>query len=49
MLFGLFYSVNAKGNWTNLAEKNLQPGAKVSTIFRLSYYHKNILKTSVLL
>ena len=28
MLFGLFYSVNAKGNWTNLAKKNLQPGAK---------------------
>ena len=36
MPFVLFYSVNAKGNWTNLAEENSQPGTKVSTIFRLS-------------
>ena len=31
-----FHSVNAKGNWANSAEKNLQPGAKITTVFRLS-------------
>ena len=31
--FVLFHSVNVKENWTHLAEKNPQPGAKVTTIF----------------
>ena len=29
-------SVNVKGNWTHLAEKNSQPGTKINTNFRLS-------------
>ena len=36
MSFMQFHSVNAKGNWANSAEKNLQPGAKITTVFRLS-------------
>ena len=32
----LFYSVNFKGNWAYLVEKNFQAGAKITTIFRLS-------------
>ena len=54
MSFMQFHSVNAKGNWANSAEKNLQPGAKITTVFRLkimkmfkSYRHKNILMKSV--
>ena len=31
-----FHSVNVKGNWTHLAEKNSLPGAKITTIFSLS-------------
>ena len=30
-----FHSVNVKGNLTHLAGKNAQPGAKISTMFRL--------------
>ena len=31
-----FHSANFKGNWTHLAEKNLQSGAKINAISRLS-------------
>ena len=34
--FVYFHSVNVKGNWTHLAEKNSQPGANINTKFRLS-------------
>ena len=42
-----FYSVNVKGNWTNLAEKNSQAGVKVTRIQAIMkmfylYYHRNI-------
>ena len=37
--FVQFHSVNVKGYWTHLAEKNSQPGAKITTIFT----HENIL------
>ena len=30
-----FHSVNVKGNWTHLTEKNTRPGAKITTTFRL--------------
>ena len=36
VFFISFHSVNVKENWTHLAEKNSQPGAKITTIFRLS-------------
>ena len=35
MNFIKFHSVNVKGNWTHLAQKNSRPGAKINTIFRL--------------
>ena len=35
MSFTGFHSVNIKGNWAHLAEKNSQPGVKITTIFRL--------------
>ena len=49
----LFHSVNAKGNWAHLAQKNSQLGAKITTIFRLhesisKNVHKKHLKTSTL-
>ena len=31
-----FHSINVKENWAHLAEKNLQPEAKITAIFRLS-------------
>ena len=34
--FIYFHSVNVKENWTHLAQKNSQPGAKINKIFRLS-------------
>ena len=45
--FVQFHSVNVKGYWTHVAEKNSQPGAKITTIFRLSYKYFNriIIKT----
>ena len=30
MVIILFYSVNVKGNWAHLAEKNLRVGAKIT-------------------
>ena len=51
----LFYSINVNRNWTHLTKKTLQPGAKVTTVFRLSWKClnciniKNILKTNDLL
>ena len=36
MSFVKFLSVNVKGNWTHLAEKNSRPRAKITKIFRLS-------------
>ena len=30
------HSVNVNGNWAYLAEKTSKPGAKITTIFRLS-------------
>ena len=38
-----FHSVNAKGNWANSAEKNLQPGVKITTVFRLSWKCLNLI------
>ena len=32
----LFYFLNVKGDWVHLAEKNSHPGAKITTIFKLS-------------
>ena len=29
-------TVNVKGNWAHLAEKNSRPGGKIATKFRLS-------------
>ena len=36
-----------KENWTHLAEKNSQPGAKITTISRLSrkYFNRIVMKT----
>ena len=47
----IFHSINIKGNWTDLTQKNSRSEAKVTTIFRLMKVldHENILKTSVLL
>ena len=36
MSFIEFYSINVKGHWAHLAEKNSQPGPKITTIFKLS-------------
>ena len=36
MFFIWFHFANVKGNWTDLAKKNLQPGANINAIFRLS-------------
>ena len=36
MYFILFYSVNAQGNGTHLAEKNPEPVDMINIIFRLS-------------
>ena len=33
---GVNVSVNVKGNWAHLAEKNSRPGGKIATIFRFS-------------
>ena len=41
MYFIKFHSVNVKGNWTHLAQKNSRPGAKINTIFRLPRKHFN--------
>ena len=30
-----FFFVNVKGNWIHLVEKNSQPEAKITTIFRI--------------
>ena len=37
----IFHSANFKGNWTHLAEKNLQSGAKINAISRLSWKSLN--------
>ena len=39
MIFGIYFLITfvIKENWTHLAQKNSQPGAKISTIFRLSW------------
>ena len=34
--FAKCHSVNVKGKWAHLAEKNSQPGDKMTTVFRLS-------------
>ena len=53
--FVYFHSINVKGNWTHLTEQNSRPGAKITTIFKLSWKYfnriiiKNIFKASVLL
>ena len=36
MPFIEYHSVNVKGNWAHLAEKNSQLGAMIATVFRLS-------------
>ena len=36
MSFVEFPSVNVKGNWAHLVEQNSRPGAKITTIFRVS-------------
>ena len=43
--FVKFHSINVKGNWTHLAEKNSRPGAKITAIFRFmkSLDHENII------
>ena len=45
--FVYFHSVNVKGNWTYSEEKNLRPGAKITTTFKLSlkYFNRFIMKT----
>ena len=37
-----FYFVNVKGNWAHLAGKNLRPGAKITTMFRLPWKCLNL-------
>ena len=39
-------SLNVKGNWTHLAEKNSRPGAKINKIFkpRWKYFNHIIIK-----
>ena len=46
MSFVSFHSVNVKGTWPHLTEKNLQPGATITILIVLSYKH---FKTAVLL
>ena len=41
MYFICFYRVNINGNWTYLVQENLRPGAKINTIFRLSWKSLN--------
>ena len=41
MSFVSFHSVNVKGTWPHLTEKNSQPGATITTIFRLSWKYFN--------
>ena len=36
MSFVGFHSLNVKGNWAHLAEKDSRPGAKITTIFGVS-------------
>ena len=36
MYFIYFHSINVKGNWTHLPEKNSRAGARINAIFRLS-------------
>ena len=47
MSFISFYSLNVKKNLANLLEKNSQPGAKITPVFRLSwkYFNHVIIKT----
>ena len=47
MSFVSFHSVNDRGNWEHLTEENTRPGAKILTIFRLSWKYSNciIIKT----
>ena len=49
MIFGIYFLITfvIKENWTHLAQKNSQPGAKISTIFRLSWKCLNriVIKT----
>ena len=47
-----FYSINVKGNWAHLAEKNSRAGAKITTtqgIRKIFVLSQKILKTFVLL
>ena len=49
MVFEIYFLIKfiIKENWTHLAQKNSQPGAKISTIFRLSWKCLNriVIKT----
>ena len=41
-----FYSVNVKGDWANLAEKNSQPRSKITAIFgSRKYFNRIFIKT----
>ena len=53
MAFSWSYSLNDKGNWAHVAEKNSQGRAQITTIKAIMkifylYYHKNISKIFVL-
>ena len=40
-----FYSLNIKGNWAHLVEQKSRAGAKITTIFKLSWkYFNRIIK-----
>ena len=41
--FNYFSSVNVKGNWAYLADKNSWPVAKITTAFRLSWKCLNLI------
>ena len=45
IFYVIFHSINVKGNWTGLTQKNSRSEAKVTTIFRLMKVldHENIL------
>ena len=41
-----FYSVNVKGDWANLDEKNSQPRSKITAIFESrKYFNRIFIKT----
>ena len=47
MSFVQFHSVNGKRNWVHLVEKNSRPGAKTTTIFRLSWEYFNPINIKI--